>query len=326
MKKLKKLVSEFVSINPCSQNRVEVYNRVIANVHSITNEILLLEKSRNKASIREVLYPLREVYLRSPFTQRLENWPRGYQGDFETIEYLYNGINKSKPNTLEFFVEEYALRSAIAQQHRNKVDFQSMAILDTVRKKRPSCRILIVGCGSGLDIRRVEAMIQNYDCEIVLNDMDEKALEYTLSHLSSQKIVVPVHANIIDYIRGLDRASAKFDLVMFGGVFDYLSDKQIKFVLSNIYSKHLKNEGRIIWTNIAKGNPYRCWIEYCANWTLIERTEEKCCLLSLQSGIDKKEISIKRDFTNLTYLVDINKTSPKIINEFRKYDKLTLAV
>jgi len=67
-------------------------------------------------------------------------------GDFETIEYLYNGINKAKLNSLEYFIEEYALRSSIAQQHRNKVDIQAQAILDTViSKPNANTRVLVVG-------------------------------------------------------------------------------------------------------------------------------------------------------------------------------------
>jgi hypothetical protein len=38
--------------------------------------------------ILQLVARAREVHARSPFVRRLQSWPRGYPGDFETVEYL----------------------------------------------------------------------------------------------------------------------------------------------------------------------------------------------------------------------------------------------
>lgn len=39
------------------------------------------------------------LHSRSPFISRLQSWPRGYPGDFETIESLVQQINRATPGT-----------------------------------------------------------------------------------------------------------------------------------------------------------------------------------------------------------------------------------
>lgn len=50
--------------------------------------------------IKQNLGPSRRVFATSSFMQRCQEWPRGYAGDFETIEYMVSGVNKSLPGTL----------------------------------------------------------------------------------------------------------------------------------------------------------------------------------------------------------------------------------
>ena len=98
----------------------------------------------------------------------------------------------------------------------------------------------------------------------------------------------------------------KFDLVLFGGLFDYLTDKQIKFVLNNSY-QHLSNGGEIMFTNIAKNNPFKNWIEICGNWELTERSNVQNLEICKTAGIPEHKINQYRDLTNLTNIVEIRK-------------------
>ena len=75
-------------------------------------EIFKLEKHTQRDEILKELYPLREAVRQSPFLQRAQDWPRGYQGDFETIEYILEAKNRAGENTLGYVVEDffYSLR------------------------------------------------------------------------------------------------------------------------------------------------------------------------------------------------------------------------
>jgi hypothetical protein len=80
---------------------------------------------------REILARLgtaRTIHARSPFIARAQDWPRGYPGDYETIEYLCDAANRAAPG-LGHALEALAFRSPITCQHRNKVAFQADAMV-----------------------------------------------------------------------------------------------------------------------------------------------------------------------------------------------------
>jgi hypothetical protein len=96
-----------------------------------------------------------------------------------------------------------------------------------------------------------------------------------------------------------------FDLVLAGGLFDYLNDDQATFLIKAITSTLLSPTGTFAFTNIAKPNPFKYWMEYCANWFLIERTEDDFESLIDQCAIDLKQVSVDMEFCGMTFLVEI---------------------
>ncbi len=137
----------------------------------------------DKWEILAQLGDARALHARSPFIARAQNWPRGYPGDFETIEYLCAAENRSLPQTLPHALEELALRSSIAGQHRNKVAFQAQAILAACRRTNGRARILSIGCGGCRDIRSIASTLLATDVEFVLCDIDYEALDFALHAL-----------------------------------------------------------------------------------------------------------------------------------------------
>ena len=61
------------------------------------------------------------------------------------------------------------------------------------------------------------------------------------------------------------------------------------------------------FTNIAKYNPYRPWIEYLANWVLIERSREDIFEAIKGTGIIPHQLSINMEATGLTHLIQLKK-------------------
>lgn len=161
------------------------YNFVTGHISSLAAQFRNAELSgMTKKEIETELYRVREIIRFSPFMARTLDWPRGYQGDFETIEYLYNGINKVLYNSFGYFVEEFALRSPTAQQHRNKVKYQADLLLKTIfSKDNPT--ILSIGSGGSLDLRLLLPFITDKNFTFILNDMDNGALEFSKTKLSS---------------------------------------------------------------------------------------------------------------------------------------------
>ena len=254
--------------------------------------------------IKERLDPSRKVFATSPFMRRCQEWPRGYAGDFETVEYLFAGMNHSQPWTLGWHIEDLLLHSPVVRQHHNKLNRQSQEIIGAVTRSR-TARVLSVGCGGCLDWVPVLPHLETFSGEIVLNDCEPAALELAeqrLRPVTTQYRLAP--GNVVRISRRLAQ-SGRFDLIVAGGLFDYLPDRVSVFLLRAIAEDLLKPGGVFLFTNIAEGNPWRVLMEYGSDWKLIERSEDRIFELCRESGITGCRVSLERDGTGLTLIARV---------------------
>jgi hypothetical protein len=79
-------------------------------------------------------------------------------------------------------------------------------------------------------------------------------------------------------------------------------------LIRTVSDRLLKPGGRFFFTNIAAGNPFRHWIEYLADWTLIERSEGQLARLIQESraGI-ACTFKLARDASNLSILATVQR-------------------
>lgn len=81
----------------------------------------------------------------------------------------------------------------------------------------------------------------------------------------------------------------------------------MRFLIDVAQRKLLKPGGSIFLTNIATGNPYRPWMEYLADWFLMERSEEEILQICHSLGLQDEMIDVQRDDTGLTLMVELTK-------------------
>lgn len=307
MEKLRQSVANFTALEGfITDGSSQLFHKVVACMHDLCFHILEAEKNGlSRTDIEAIIKPARDIHSRSVFVKRLQDWPRHYPGDFETIEYLCNPENKSLYGKIEYYIEDYALNSAIAQQHRNKVQRQSEIILDTLLNGKTALKILSVGCGGCLDILKIKRHIRNVQCDIVLHDADSGALALSKSRLDDITARVhTVNSNFLQSLRNIERLGP-FDLILSGGLFDYLSDKHISFFLKHAFEKLLNKNSTLFFTNIKEGNPYKVWQEYLADWKLIYRSESAITGLLTDAGFAGNAIRVEKDETGLTFLVTV---------------------
>ncbi len=309
MNKLRQSVANFLSLEShITDGSSQLFHKVVASMHDLCFYILEAEKNgMSRTEIEEIIRPAREIHSRSVFVKRLQEWPRKYPGDFETIEYICNLENKSQYGKIEYYIEEYALNSAMAQQHRNKVQRQSEIILNTLLNGRTEQKILSVGCGGCRDILKITKYISDIQCDLVLHDIDNDALELSRQRLGNLKGRVRlINGNFLQALRNIEN-SGSFDLIIAGGLFDYLSDKHISFFLKYAFNKLLNQNSMLFFTNIKKDSPYKVWQEYLADWKLIYRNEDEIRNLLTTAGFPDSAIKIEKDETGLTFLVTVKK-------------------
>lgn len=260
--------------------------------------------------MRRAVAPTREIFARSPFARRLQTWPRGYPGDFETVEYILDRRNWAAPGTMAYGIEQVALDSPIAEQHRNKVRLQSEAILSTAitHRSRPGgARVLVLASGGAADVRMIEGDLVRLGAKIVLLDQDAAALDFAHARVPALgPQLVTVCANVVRGLAAL-HPLGPFDLVVAGGLFDYLSDGLIVRVLGHSRAHLLTPHGRMIFTNVSRDNPYRLWMECLADWRLIHRTAGDLTRLCLESGFSAEDILVGADPTNLALVAQCDR-------------------
>jgi SAM-dependent methyltransferase len=284
-----------------------LHHAALAAVHAICLGVLRCEESGcAREEIVDVLGPVRDIHARSPFVARLQRWPRGYPGDFETVEYICRGESFAPDSTLEQHCETYSLNFPIAQQHRNKVWHQSRHIADAVLRN-DRARILALACGGCPDFRKVLPLLRRSEAELHLNDSDAEALAFAARELApvvDRCVFLP--GNALKIARRLRGGGLPFDLILAGGLFDYLPDRHAAYLLEQAYAQ-LAPGGMLFFTNIARGNPYRPLIEYVGDWFLLERSREMLVGLTDAAGIPRHAVLIERDETGLAYLVEIRR-------------------
>ena len=247
--------------------------------------------------VQEVLRPAAAIQAQSSFVRRLRDWPRGYPGDFETVELLVKGSEVPAGTDPGEWIEWYALNTAIGQQHRNKVWWQYLQMCAIT----PG-RILSVGCGGGADFDIAPHRFTG--SEIVLLDLDSEALRLAEDRL---RRYCEVHTICGDVRRGIRAAQDEgpFDIVVCGGLFDYLDDRTIVFLLKELRERAVKLGGSVLFTNIAEENHFRGWMEAIADWRLIHRSEADIRRIVDAAGFDLYGLNIRRDATGLTHLIEI---------------------
>lgn len=298
-------VEEFLQLERDARPDEVLYHRLLSIVHHICESILECEQaSLSRSEIVALLEPVRRVHSRSPFVDRLQRWPRGYPGDFETVEYLLRGTNLASERIARM-CEAYALSRSIAQQHRNKVHHQARRLLRTMRSAPLQTRIASIACGSCADLRLILEQLPPLVGELWLNDLDSDALAF------SEEQLAPIadrcrfrNADAISFARRLDRGG--FDLVLAGGLFDYLDPRSATLLIQLAY-RALAPGGTFYFTNIAAGNPYRPLIEYFGDWTLIERTEAEILTYCERAGISPSNVTMSREETGLALLIEVTR-------------------
>ncbi len=305
---LRDRVTRFVRLESCAEPQSErAFHEVVGGIHLLCAAIAYAEAHGVSADrIRREVEPARSIHARSPLGAHLQRWPRGYMGDFEVIERLMSPRNSATPGTIEYWIEHYALHSAVAQQHRNKVSRQQELIEEAAIAEK-GARVLLIACGSAPDLRRISREAWR-SATFVLNDADEGALEFCARGLAEHlDRVTFVSGSVFKRLTRL-RELGPYDLVLAGGLFDYLPERAASVLIRTVTERLLAPGGRFFFTNISAGNPFRHWIEYIADWMLIERSESDVARLIQESAKDVTcDFELARDASNLSILATLQR-------------------
>ncbi len=248
---------------------------------------------------------------------RLWTKPAGYSGDYHTIELLC----QSEPplNSFKDIFLNHLVHCTMASQHWQKILAHTKFLLRVLEACPPtsSVRILDAGCGPSHDVREAMRWLQ-HDCsgEMVLTDLDPQALRFSKGKLKNKQHGMDftyVQEDVLKTVRRLlqQGAAGTFDAIIFGGLFDYLSDRVIRLLLKQA-RQLLKPSGEMLVSQVSKSNPDRMFMKWFGDWSLIERSEADLQHLCTEAEIPSEQLLMWRDRTNCAILCHIaNHGSPK---------------
>ena len=245
------------------------------------------------------------LFNRSPLLNRIATWPRGYAGDFETIDMLINADVTDDSKGFSHYLEGVLLSSWLAQQHRNKIYHQQKLILQAINRKRASAaNVLSLACGACRDVEGILSCFDPNQVNFVLSDNDAGALESSQQRLEAiasncsfvEASALKLPSDITD--------NGPYDLIMIGGLFDYLPDRAINIVLSKAL-KLLAADGTLYFSNIKKGNPYKRWLDVIG-WPLIHRDEADIQNMIASLPGSPCQLSLFTEETGLTLLAEVS--------------------
>lgn len=285
------------------------YHRYCAALHGLMAAIDRASLTLSAEVIHGRLAGVRRITAASPLAWRLQNWPRGYAGDFETIEMMCRADSANLLQGIARCTEEWALNCPPVQQHRNKIRRQAALMMETLLNASPEApaKVLSIACGPSRDVRLLAPLAHACHGEIWLNDGDADALEFSASKLDAIPIRCHFHHGNIFRVYKTLAAAGPFDLVLAGGLFDYLTDRQASHLINRADEQLLKRGGRFFFTNIVAGHGYRGCMEHVVNWQLQERSPGDILRLCDAAGVAAGRVEIATDETGLALLITVQR-------------------
>jgi SAM-dependent methyltransferase len=280
---------------------------VSSSIDAILLDILNFERENINGNEANV-YRLKKLFERRFRKYFLHGWittwsfqkPYGYAGDFKITDSLYQ--NQATTVGFERLFDNHFLELSVATAVRNRKDDFKKIIRDFVKNKRsdPSqLRIMNLACGPGRDIKELleedrEGLFSRvtFDCY----DADDNALVYSKGLLNGSGRVNFFHENAVRLAlkkRIETEFSARYDIIYSTGLFDYLDNRVVIRLVSNL--KQLLKEGGIMAISNATdkySNHSACWMEWIMDWNLFYRTPEEFKRVFLEAGFPQNKIKI----------------------------------
>ena len=223
--------------------------------------------------------------------ERMYAKPRGYAGDYLTIEWMYKNESGGS-GRLGPLLDRAMLNAPAIQAVRNRRKLLADEILHVLReKKERTVNVTSLACGPGREVfdvleildepRRLRSNLVDIDLEALAYLSNEKEKSGLKGHLNL------IHGNLVYLATGKAKLDiGDQDLVYSVGLIDYFNDKFVIKLLDYIFSL-LVPGGRVILGNFHTSNPCKAFCDYILDWKLNHRTEEDMNRLFVQSFFRK---------------------------------------
>lgn len=238
----------------------------------------------------------------STLVDRSYSKPRGYAGDFLTLQMVYDD-NPDGVRRLGRYIDQWFLGMPASCAVKNRRLLLRDVIVDAARTVdgRPVA-ITSLACGPAREIFDIFDESDHPDIQATCLDIDDQALAYAQSIADDAGVserVSFVQANAVKLALGRETlALHDQDLVYSIGLIDYLADHLVVRLLDWIFHR-LRPGGTAIVGNFDTGNPDRAFMDHLLDWKLIHRSPQDLMDLFAQSEFGRAPVDVRREATGI---------------------------
>jgi extracellular factor (EF) 3-hydroxypalmitic acid methyl ester biosynthesis protein len=202
--------------------------------------------------------------------------PRGYAGDYQTVEMIYAnapaGTGRIGP-----LIDSCMLTLAVARAIRSRRHLIAAELLSSYATATKEFHVASLACGPAREVFDVlEKAGDSSRLHINCLDIDREALAHVEAHCRQHKLAERVHTyhgNLIFLATGRQELHlAPQDLIYSMNLIDYFSDELATTLINWIYDR-LRPGGRVILGNFHPRNPSRVLMDHVLDWHLRYRDE-----------------------------------------------------
>jgi extracellular factor (EF) 3-hydroxypalmitic acid methyl ester biosynthesis protein len=214
------------------------------------------------------------VHLAS-LAERFYSKPRGYAGDYLTIQLMYNnvpsGVGRIGPLIDECFLTEPAPKAV-----RNRRGLLKGEIKQQRDNQEGLVRVTSLASWPAQELFDVFSEIGPRELDATAIDIDKEALVFLGDRIQKENVSIrPLHGNLIYLATGRQTLELPpQDFVYSIGLIDYFADAFVVKLMDWIFDR-LRPGGRVILGNFHPRNPSRAMMDYVLDWRLTYRDEAK---------------------------------------------------
>ena len=259
-------------------------DRIVEEFHSFSlllNEVMTHDidndRIREEVAMR-LQHELLPYILMADTAERFYTKPRGYAGDFLTLEMIYRN-EPGGQNAVGRLIDHCFLDLSAARAVRHRRGLLTAEIDAAIASRSgETTRITSLACGPAREV--FDAFSQLDDTSGLhanLLDIDLQALAFVSDKAASLHLdrqMSYVSENLIRLALGRSESHIRDqDLVYSIGLIDYLGDDLVVRLMDLVHGM-LRPGGRIILGNIHPRNSTRGLMDHVLDWRLVHRTEQ----------------------------------------------------
>lgn len=235
------------------------------------------------------------------FFHRARSKPRGFTGDFEMLDAIYD--QEPKSTGIGGYLDRYFLNADLARAVRSRLECIKRFLVKESLNRAMRMSVLNVASGPGREFSSgFEEVSRNVRLTCV--DTDQAALD-CLRRSVNKEVAADLDLNCVCY-SALRMTSPERNIEQFGesdiiysvGLCDYLSDKYLIRILSS-WRRSIAPQG-IVYVAFKDCKKYvASEYQWHADWHFYQRTEEDCLKLLEDAGYDVNAMEMFRDDTGI---------------------------